>query len=121
MKKLIAIIMAAVLVLGLCACGASGGNSKDITGRYDLVSMEQMGVSIDVADYLEQMGLEVEAYLELKADGAAVLCFGETLDLCYADGLMWPAEDPEDTAPFTIDGNTLTLSQNGIEMVFEKK
>ena len=119
MKKLIALLLSAVLVLGLCACGGASG-SEDITGRYDMVSITQDGVTIDVAEYLASLDIEAEAYLELKANGFAVLCFGDTLDLVYEDGMIWPEGEPEGKVPFTIDGKTLTMEQNGEKMVFKK-
>ena len=45
---------------------------------------------------------------------------GEVIEMGWADGELWPAEDPEDKVAFTVDGDTLTMEQDGMKMVFKK-
>jgi len=120
MKKSVSIILCLVMVLGLaCTLAACGDGS--VAGRYDMVSMEMGGTVIDI-DTLEAMsGSKVEMYIQLNEDGTGVLCsMGETVDMEWADGQMWPVDDPDDKVAFEVDGDTLTMEQEGAKMVFEK-
>ena len=107
--------LVAILLVSLVACG--GG----VAGHYNLVSMEMGGQKMDIAALQALAGTSVEMYIELNDDGTGVMCMdGETTEMCYGDGMIWPVNDADDKVPFTVDGDTLTLEQDGMKMVFEK-
>lgn len=119
MKKLIALMLALVLVVGLCACGDKGGN---VAGRYYLVSMSEGGESYTVKEYSEMLGAEVEMYIDVKADGTATAknMDGEYMEMGWGNGQMWPADEPGEKANCTFRGDTMTISQDGMTMTFKK-
>ena len=54
-------------------------------------------------------------------DGTGVMKMdGETTQMSYADGKIWPTNAPDEKVEFTVKGDTLTLEQSGVKMVFEK-
>ena len=56
--------------------------------------------------------------LEITEDGKAVLdMFGEQTELNYADGKMTLGEEKID---ITVDGDTLTMAENGQSLIFER-
>lgn len=129
MKKLIALVLALALCLSLAACGDDKGGSKSadsVAGRYYLINMIEAGTSYTPDDMADMYGLsEYEMYIDLNADGTAVLCEagdGEkyTSDMGWGNGKIWPVEDPDDTASFSLSTDTLTLSNDDMKMVFVK-
>lgn len=124
MKKVkILVCLALVLSLALClaACGKdSSSGSNSIAGKYNFVSMEMDGEKITAAD-LAALGGEVEMYVRLDSDGTGIMYSeGTTEDMVYADGKIWPVSEPEEKADFTVKGNTLTITQDGMTMTFKK-
>ncbi|MBQ7017000.1 MAG: hypothetical protein IJN10_08620 [Firmicutes bacterium] len=114
MKKVLCSALVAIMLLCMTACGSS------VAGRYDFESMEMDGVKI-TAQSLKDMGAEMEMYIELEEDGTGTMASdGEVIEMGWEDGEIWPAEDPTDRVAFTIDGDTLTMEQDGVEMVFKK-
>ena len=114
MKKVLCSALVAIMLLCMTACGSS------VAGRYDFESMEMDGVKI-TAQSLKDMGAEMEMYIELEKDGTGTMASdGEVIEMGWEDGEIWPAEDPTDRVAFTIDGDTLTMEQDGVEMVFKK-
>lgn len=114
MKKLLCTAMVLGMLLCMTACSSS------IAGRYEFDSMEAAGETI-TADDLAALGSDEEFYLELKSDGTGTLvAFGETNEMGWADGKIWPASDPDDTANYTYSNGTLTLEQDGMKLVFKK-
>ena len=95
MKKTVAIVMLAVLLLGLLA--ACGGGDGKYVGTYKLNKMESMSLQ-DVADYLYDGDLEKAknfVTLELKSGGKASF---------NVDG-----EDPVDLT-WKVDGEKISLT-----------
>ena len=95
MKKTVAIMMLAVLLLGLLA--ACGGGDGKYVGTYKLNKMESMSLQ-DVADYLYDGDLEKAknfVTLELKSGGKASF---------NVDG-----EDPVDLT-WKVDGEKISLT-----------
>jgi hypothetical protein len=127
MKKVFALLLALVMVIGLCACGDKGEKTPaDVTGRYYLVSAAENGTTYSLEEFAEMLGCNhVEMYIDLFADGTAFMYtqeddFSQGMDMGWGDGKMWPAEAPEGKASCTISGNTLTLNNNGRQMTFKK-
>lgn len=124
MKKTVKSVLCLVLVLSmflcLCACSSDKGGKSSVAGRYNMVSMEMDGMVINLEDYAALLG-DVEFYLDLKADGTGKLCSaGEIAEIEWNSTKMWPVEDPTDTIEYKVDGNVLTLEQDGMKMVFKK-
>lgn len=104
-----------VLLVSLVACGG-------FAGRYDLVSMEAGGQTLDIAALQALAGTTADMYIELNSDGTGVMKMdSEVTDMVYADGKIWPVGAPDEKVPFTVDGDTLPLEQDGVKMVFKKK
>ena len=114
MKKVLCSALVAIMLLCMTACGSS------VAGHYDFESMESDGIKI-TAQSLKDMGAEMELFIELEEDGTGTMANeGEVIEMGWEDGEIWPAEDPEDRVAFTIDGDTLTMEQDGVKMVFKK-
>lgn len=123
MKRAVKSVLCLVLVLSmfLCLCACSSGDKDAAVGKYEVVSMEAEGMTID-KEMIDMIFGDVDFYIELKADGTGVLAvMGESEEIGWADGKMWPAEDKSDTIEYTLKGKTLTLEIEGSKMVFEKK
>ena len=114
MKKVLCSALVAIMLLCMTACGSS------VAGHYDFESMESGGMKI-TAQSLKDMGAEMEMYIELEEDGTGTMANeGEVIEMGWEDGEIWPADDPDDRVAFTIDGDTLSMEQDGIKMVFKK-
>ncbi len=121
MKKVLSIVLTVALMLTLVACFAGCGKKGGISGKWKLDYMEQGEMKLSISDLEKMSGEKVEFYLELKADGTGVMnSMGEKTDMAYGDGQIWPAEDPSDKVPYKLSGNTLTLEQDGMKLVFKK-
>lgn len=121
MKKMGKVVLSVVLVLSMLLCFAACSKGGQ-TGRYELTTMVQGSEELNIADMREFLGDDYEAYIELKGNGKAVMnMMGEIEQLVYDDGYMWPESDEDDKIAYKISGNTLTLEQDGMKMVFKKK
>ena len=122
MKKTLKRILCLTLVLSMVLCfAACGKEEEDVTGRYDLVSMYGEDGGVAMEDMVALLGEDFEMYIELKDDGTAVMnIYGETMDLEWQDGQIWPAEEPDSKAPFTVEGTALTIEEESLTLVFEK-
>lgn len=115
MKKILCSALVATMMLCMTACGGS-----DVTDHYDFYSMEMEGMEI-TAEGLKEMGTEMEMYIELNDDGTGTMASeGKVIDMGWADGEIWPTDNPSDKVAFVIDGDSLTMEQDGIKMVFKK-
>ena len=72
MKKLLCLMLVAVMALGLVACG--GISTSDIEGKYDFVKMKE-GKTTVTAKQLEQFSTETIT-LTIKKDGSGVFDMG---------------------------------------------
>ena len=110
MKKVLAMTLVLVMVFALCACGG-----KSLAGTWELISMKSDGV--DYTEMLQSTGVTIT--LQLNEDGTGYIDFaGEKEDITWdKDGITSDGVK----VPFTTDGNTLTLAENGAEMTFSRK
>ena len=119
LKRLMTLALTVFMVTALAAC--SSGTSKKVdpaVGYWTLVDMiDEDGQSgKDDVDLLAQLGMFVT--LEITEDGKAVLdMFGEQTELNYADGKMTLNDE---TIDITVDGDTLTMAENGQSLIFER-
>ena len=112
-----ALCLSLVVILLVSLVGCGGG----VAGRYNLVTMEAGGQSLDIAALQSLAGTSADMYIELKSDGTGVMKMDtEVTDMVYADGMIWPAGSPDEKVSFTVSGDTLTLEQDGVKMVFKK-
>ena len=115
MKKILSVLCVLVVAFMLTACGSK-------TGTYKLVEM--IGASGEKVDskMIEQFGMTME--LVIKDDKNAVLkAGGEEKTLTYDDKNFTGKDDEtgeEESFPYTLEGNTLTLTQDGEKLVFKK-
>ena len=111
MKKVLCSALVAIMLLCMTACG------NNLAGHYNFYSMNMEGMEVTA----DALGGEVEMYIELEKDGTGTMAaMGEVVEMGWADGEIWPIEDPTDKAPFTVDGDTLTIELEGIKMIFKK-
>ena len=111
MKK-IALLMVLVLTLGVFAgCGGSGSAAS---GTYELISIKEGDMSM--------AGEELESYAKLLGVKGALITMELTSDgkTSTASPLM---DDPIDGDPIdgTLEGGKITLANDDLEMVFQKK
>ena len=116
-KRLMTMVLTVFMVTALTAC-SSTPKVDPAVGYWKLTSMiDEDGVekTEDVAT-LDELGLIVT--LEIAEDGAAVLdMFGEATEMTYADGKMTLGDE---TINVTVDGDKLTMEENGQSLIFTK-
>ena len=134
MKKILSIVLAILLIaslaLGIAGCDLLSsvvpalGNS--VAGTYYFEEMTQDGETVaredlEYAAELSGMDLNEFLYLQLNDDGTGVMSMmGEEMEMAYEDGKIWPVGDEDEKIPFTVKGNTLTIEQDDMKMVFKK-
>ena len=115
MKKLFSSILCTALIccmlFVLTACGTAG--------HYVFKEMSYSGMKISA----EEAELDPEEnYIDLNADGTAVMCInGDAENMLWEDGQIWAKDHETDKADFEIDDGELTIEVNNMEMVFEKE
>lgn len=107
--SIVALLMVAVLMVGCLA--ACGGKLSD--GTYKLVELKQgdEDMSSQIA-IMEAAGMSID--LVVKGDKATLM--GQ--ELTIKDGKL---SDGKTDVPYTVNGNKITVEQDGNKMVFEKK
>ena len=113
MKKIIALTLALVLVLSLCACGAK----EDLSGTWKTTldmsasyNAELVAVDPTMAEYLKLDSFDVPLIMELKADGTYTM----TVDRAELETVM--DQVIEVTTNGTLAYFEDILAQEGIEM-----
>ena len=99
MKKAIAIVLLAVMILGLlAACGGGNNGEKKLLGTYKLYMLADMTIK-EYADLFEVSVEEAEKImtLELKSGGKAV----------------FTSDGESETVDWKVDGEKLVLSAEG--------
>ena len=114
MKKTLAVLLAIVCVISLCACGNAGSNSK----AYGVYKAKTLG---GLEEMLGEEALEGFT-LEIKDDKKIELTFdGETSTGEYTiDGEKFVLKDAEDEIEGTYKDGVITIEIEGIECTFEK-
>ena len=110
--RILCLAMVLCCILSLAACSLA-------FGKYELDSASMGGMSLSADMFAEYMG---ECYIEMSPFGTAKLTYGgETMDMKYADGKIWPVEEGEEEAVnLEVKGNTITMEMDGMELVFKK-
>ncbi len=121
-KKIIALLMAMTILLALCSCGKSDQQENKAApevGYFVIESMEEDGESITKED-LKAAGMDADAfYLVMEADGTGYLAIPDedTEFFTWADGRI---KSGDYELPYTVDGDTMTLEDDGAKMVFTR-
>ena len=115
MKMVLCMALIACMMLCLVAC------SSKPTGKYNLVSMEAQGMTMDIEQLKQLYGQDIDMYIEFKSDGTAIMKMdSDTTNMKWADGKIWPEGQEDEKASFTIKGDTLTIEEEGTKMTFKK-
>lgn len=119
-KKILAVLMIAVLAFGLVACGGGGGgaNKPSPVGTYTLTGMTEDGEETSQEDLELMASLGLTVTMEFKDDNTGALTlFGEAMEFTWDDSNITMEGE---SVPYTFDGTTLTLEQDGTSMTFTK-
>ena len=121
MKKILSVILALALVLCFAACGSDSKSGGSIAGKYNFSYMEMDDLKYTADDLTEMTGEEIEMYIRLDSDGTGIMYTnGETVDMVYNNGQIWPVDEPDAKVDLEVKGNTLTMESEGMIMVFKK-
>ncbi len=86
-------------------------------GYFKFVSISFNGRTLTAED----VDFEHEAFFLLYEDGTAFACINDVLtDMCWENGKLYPAEDQEDKASYTVSEKSFTVNQNDVLMIFER-
>jgi hypothetical protein len=113
MKKLVALCLVLVLVVAMVACG--GGGKNPAVGTWKLTGLFEG--EEDYSAYLAMLGMDLT--IVLNEDGTGTMeMMGEKLDITWADGKIM---NEGESLSFSVDGDTLTISEEGERMVFTRQ
>lgn len=121
-KRFAALAMALVLMVMLVACGSS----RAAAGVYNLTDMELEGTMINLKEFNESTGGDLQAVLTLGEDGNFTLemsALGTSQNMAGTwkeDGkdLILTVDGSDEVA--TLEGTKLTMEEDGDTLVFEK-
>jgi hypothetical protein len=129
MKKNLNILVALILTLSLAliaGCSSGGTSSSALSGKYTIVSMEQDGE--EMLEMFRMIGVNPDGiYIEFSGENkfSMMMTFmGEeeaTTGTYEVNGKNIILSADGDDIPGTIDGNKITMEQDGTKMIFEKK
>ena len=113
MKKLVALCLVLVLVVAMVACG--GGGKDPAVGTWKLTGLFEG--EEDYSAYLAMLGMDLT--LVLNEDGTGTMeMMGEKLDITWADGKIM---NEGESLSFSVNGDTLTIAEEGERMVFTRQ
>lgn len=114
MKKVLSMILVLSMVFVLVACGGKGA-----AGEYVLKSANVDGQEMKMED-LEVAGVSVDSFkLVLNEDGTGVMAvMGQEQELTWDDKAL-TAEG--ESINYTLNGDELSIEQDGMAMVFVRK
>ena len=136
LKKVLALLLVAVMAFSLFACGEEAkdkDNSKDnskeeskvedktLSGKFMLYSMSEEGETFDYAT-LKELGF-TNSYIEFTKDGKYILSlFGEDPQGGTYDSEKKILNDEENSgATYSVDGEKVTITADTVKMVFVKE
>ena len=113
MKKQIALSLACILLLALCACGAAEEDPVDpVIGAWTLTGLELDGT--DVSAYSVQFDIR----LEFRPDGTGTVTSGEeSYAVTWHEGSFF---DGADTIRYTLEGDRLSFDAEGMTFLFTR-
>ena len=117
MKKILGFLSILVVTIMLTACG-----NKGMVGTYELLEMEENGEKLDASAFSD---LGITFSLEIQEGNKAYLDMaGDKTELTYDDKTFTGKDEEtgeEESIPYTLDGDKITLSKDGSKIVFKKK
>ena len=121
MKKLLSLLLAAILLCSLCGVSALAEKYAEIFGEYTLVDLYSADMEEDTAGIVQAMAaLGMSATLVINEDGSALMdIFGEQQELTF-DFDAQTVSDGEDAIPFSFDGEKLIIGDEEQGFVFSK-
>ena len=121
MKRILAFVLSAVMLLSLCACG---GAADPNLGVYKLSSI----IGMSVEDYAKLADITAEEaadsfQVELKDGGKATFTIdGDATDLNWKlDGETFTLYDDEESLEGTLKDGEISLDVEGFEVVMAKQ
>lgn len=128
-KKVVVIALFTFMVMGVLAgCGDKKEKTSEIVGTWKAASIEAAGVSVDFAQYAEQLGQEVDSVkmdMEVKEDKTFSMdLMGQTADGTWEekDGKYILTSEGEDQEVTITDGKLVFLVEEAdMKITFEKK
>ena len=115
MKKLVALCLVLVLVVAVVALAGGGGGKDPAVGTWKLTGLFEG--EEDYSAYLAMLGMDLT--LVLNEDGTGTMeMMGEKLDITWADGKIM---NEGESLSFSVDGDTLTIAEEGERMVFTRQ
>ena len=121
MKKLLSLLLAAILLCSLCGATALAEKYDEIFGEYTLVNMLSADSDEDMTEMVQAMAaLGMKATLVVNEDGSAVMdMFGEQQELTF-DFDAQTVTDGEDAIPYSFNGEELIIGTEEQGFVFSK-
>lgn len=93
-----------------------------VSTTYGIYAMIADNVTMTQADLAAIGTTPANTYLVLNDDGTGKLtAVGEETNMSWNNAGIWPTSDPTDVASMTIDGDVVTISQDGFVMIFVKE
>ena len=121
MKKLLSLLLAAILLCSLCGATALAEKYDEIFGEYTLVNMLSADSDEDMTEMIQAMAaMGMSATLVINEDGSAVMdMFGEQQELRF-DFDTQTVTDGEDAIPYSFNGEELIIGTEEQGFVFSK-
>lgn len=121
MKKVLSLLLAAVLLCGLCGVSALAEGEADIFGSYTLIDMLDSSSDEDMTEAIQAMAaLGMSATLTVNEDGSALMdIFGEQQALTF-DFDAQTVTDGEEAISYSFDGEKLIIGDEEQGFVFSK-
>ncbi|MCR5429660.1 MAG: hypothetical protein K6E58_00305 [Eubacterium sp.] len=121
MKKLICLLLVAVMSIGLVACGG-GLKIDDLVGQYDFIKLKQDGEVFQKKDIDKLNGL-VEMGFEIKKDGKAYLTLGDDVSKgdVDVDKMVMKLNGENDKFTYDEDKGIIKLFDKKDYMILKKK
>lgn len=128
-KKVVVIALFASMVMGVLAgCGDKKEKTSEIVGTWKAASVEAAGVSVDFAQYAEQLGQEADSIkmeMEVKEDKTFSMdMMGQTADGTWEekDGKYILTSEGVDQEVTITDGKMVfAVEEADMKVTFEKK
>ena len=98
-------------------------DAPQIGDIYYFYSMTMDGQEYTLADLEAELGDAAKSYitLEITGNGKAIMTSnGESQEMEFGDGLIWPTSDPSDTAGMGVAGDFFAISTTGYTLSLKK-
>lgn len=117
MKKILGFLSVLIITIMLTACG-----NKSMVGTYELYEMEENGEKMDASTFTN-LGITFSLVIE-DGNKAYLDMAGDKTELTYDDKVFTGKDEEtgeEESIPYTLDGDKITLSMDESKIVFKKK